>query len=117
MFYQEKGIDVTVFEKENKGGGLMTYGIAAYKVTPEFCNDEVDFITSLGGIEIKYNHELGANISLDQLQQQYDAVFLGIGVGLANQLNIPGEDLEGVENAIDFIYNIRDKSLSQCSGR
>lgn len=105
-----EGIEVTVFEKENKGGGLMTYGIAAYKVTPKFCNDEVDFITSLGGIEIKYNHELGANISLDQLQQQYDAVFLGIGVGLANQLNIPGEDLEGVENAIDFIYNIRDKT-------
>lgn len=104
-----EGIDVTVFEKESKGGGLMTYGIAAYKVTPEFCHDEVDFITSLGGIEIKYNHELGKNISLDQLQQQYDAIFLGIGVGLANQLNIPGEELEGVANAIDFIYHLRDK--------
>ncbi|HET9277496.1 MAG TPA: NAD(P)-dependent oxidoreductase [Flavitalea sp.] len=104
-----EGVDVTVYEKESKGGGLMTYGIAAYKVTPKFCSDEVDFITSLGGIEIKYNHELGKNISLEQLQQQYDAVFLGIGVGLANPLNIPGEDLGGVENAIDFIYNIRDK--------
>lgn len=106
------GIDVTVYEKESKGGGLMTYGIAAYKVTPEFCNDEVNFITSLGGIEIKYNHELGRNISLEQLQQQYDAVFLGIGVGLANQLNIPGENLAGVEDAIDFIYKIRDKGYS-----
>lgn len=104
-----EGIDVTVYEKESKGGGLMTYGIAAYKVTPKFCSDEVDFITSLGGIEIKYNHELGKNLSLEQLQQQFDAVFLGIGVGLANQLNIPGENLEGVKNAIDFIYNIRDK--------
>lgn len=104
-----EGIDVTVYEKESKGGGLMTYGIAAYKVTPEFCSNEVDFITSLGGIEIKYNHELGKDISLEQLQEQYDAVFLGIGVGLANQLNIPGENLQGVENAIDFIYNIRDK--------
>ena len=87
----------------------MTYGIAAYKVTPKFCSDEVDFITSLGGIDIKYNHELGKNLSLEQVQQQYAAVFLGIGVGLANQLNIPGENLEGVENAIDFIYHIRDK--------
>jgi glutamate synthase (NADPH/NADH) small chain len=104
-----EGIDVTVYEKESKGGGLMTYGIAAYKVTPEFCHDEVDFITSLGGIEIKYNHELGKNILLEQLQQQYDAVFLSIGVGLANQLNIPGEDLEGVTDAIDFIYHLRDK--------
>ena len=48
-----EGIDVTVFEKESKGGGLMTYGIAAYKVTPDFCEDEVDFITSLGGIDIR----------------------------------------------------------------
>src|SRR5215203_930780 len=104
-----EGIDVTVYEKESKGGGLMTYGIAAYKVTPEFCQEEVDFITSLGGIEIKYNHELGKQILLDQLQLNYDAAFLGIGVGLANQLNIPGEDLAGVTDAIDFIYNLRDK--------
>ena len=104
-----EGIDVTVYEKESKGGGLMTYGIAAYKVTPEFCHDEVDFITSLGGIEIKYNHELEKQVSLHQLQLNYDAVFLGIGVGLANQLNIPGEELEGVTDAIDFIYNLRDK--------
>src|SRR6476661_9663685 len=86
-----EGIDVTVFEKESKGGGLMTYGIAAYKVTPQFCQDEVDFILSLEGIEIKYDHELGKNISLEQLQQQFDAVYLGMGVGLANKLNIPGE--------------------------
>ena len=104
-----EGIDVTVYEKESRGGGLMTYGIAAYKVTPEFCREEVDFITSLGGIEIMYNHELGRNLSLEQLQQQYDAIFLGIGVGLANKLNIPGEDLSGVEDAINFIYHIRDK--------
>jgi glutamate synthase (NADPH/NADH) small chain len=64
MFYREKEVDVTVFEKESKGGGLMTYGIAAYKVTPEFCQEEVDFITSLGGISIEYNKELGKNLSL-----------------------------------------------------
>jgi len=107
-----EGIDVTVYEKENKGGGLMTYGIAAYKVTPKFCQDEVDYITSIGGIEIKYNHELGKNITLHELQQQYDAVYLGIGVGLANKLNIPGEDLEGVEDAIKFIYDIRTNNYS-----
>jgi glutamate synthase (NADPH/NADH) small chain len=105
----KEGVDVTVFEKESKGGGLMTYGVAAYKVTPQFCQEEVDFITSLGGIEIKYNHELGKDISLGDLQQQYDAVFLGIGVGLANKLNIEGENLEGVEDAINFIYDVRTK--------
>lgn len=104
-----EGVDVTIFEKEPKGGGLMTYGIAAYKVTPEFCEDEVNYITAIGGIEIKYNQELGRNISLADLQKNFDAVFLGIGVGVARQLDIPGENLEGVVDAIKFIYDIRDK--------
>ncbi len=106
-----EGIDVKVFEKESKGGGLMTYGIAAYKVTPVFCEEEVDFITSLGGIDIKYDHALGKDVTLEQLQNDYDAVYLGIGVGLANQLNIPGEELEGVEDAIKFIYDIRTEGF------
>lgn len=104
-----EGIDVTIFEKESKGGGLMTYGIAAYKVTPQFCEDEVNYITSIGGIEIKYNQELGKDITLSQLKKEYDAVYLGIGVGVARQLDIPGEKLEGVVDAISFIYDIRSK--------
>lgn len=102
-----EGIDVTIYEKESKGGGLMTYGIAAYKVTPKFCEDEVNYITSLGGITIKYGQELGKHITLAELKNEYDAVFLGFGVGLARQLNIPGEELNGVVDAIRFIYDIR----------
>jgi dihydropyrimidine dehydrogenase (NAD+) subunit PreT len=108
-----EGIDVTVYEKESRGGGLMTYGIAAYKVTPEFCQEEVDFITSLGGITIEYNKELGKDVSLAELTVQYDAVFLGMGVGLARKLEIPGEAFEGVVDAIEFIYNLRSKSFNQ----
>lgn len=104
-----EGVDVTIFEKESKGGGLMTYGIAAYKVTPKFCEDEVNYVTAIGGIEIKYNQELGKDISLAHLQQDHDAVYLGIGVGVARQLDIPGEELDGVVDAIGFIYDIRDK--------
>lgn len=110
-----EGVDVTIFEKENKGGGLMTYGIAAYKVTPQFCEDEVNYILGIGGIEIKYNQELGKNISLEELQKNYDAVYLAIGVGLARQLEIPGEELEGVEDAISFIYDIREKGYDKVS--
>jgi dihydropyrimidine dehydrogenase (NAD+) subunit PreT len=65
-----EGVDVTIFEKEKSGGGLMTYGIAAYKVTPEFCKNEVDYILSIGGIEVKYEMELGRNISLDELEEK-----------------------------------------------
>jgi len=108
-----EGIDVTIFEKESKGGGLMTFGIASYKVTPQFCEDEVNYILGIGGIEIKYNQELGKNTSLADLQKDFDAVYLGIGVGLARQLEIPGEDLDGVEDAIKFIYDIRDKGFDE----
>ena len=108
----KEGIDVTIYEKEDKGGGLMTYGIAAYKVTPQFCEDEVNYILSIGGIEIKYNQELGKNVSLADLQKNYGAIYLGLGVGVARQLDIPGEDLDGVIDAISFIYDIRDKGYS-----
>lgn len=103
------GVDVTIYEKEQKGGGLMTYGIAAYKVTPAFCEEELEYILSIGGITVLYGQELGANLSLADLQQQYDAVYLAFGVGLARRLNIPGEELTGVVDAIRFIYDIRSK--------
>ena len=106
-----EGVDVTIFEKEKKGGGLMTYGIAAYKVTPEFCEDEVNYILAIGGIEIKYEQELGKDFTLAYLKKNYDAVYLGMGVGVARQLNIPGEKLEGVVDAIRFIYDLRDKGF------
>jgi len=103
------GIEVTIYEKEPRGGGLMTYGIAAYKITPEFCEEELNYILSIGGITIRYEQELGRDITLDQLQQEYDAVYFAFGVGLARRLDIPGEDLPGVVDAIRFIYDIRSK--------
>jgi len=102
-----EGVDVTIFEKEEKGGGLMTYGVAAYKVTPEYCAEELDYILSLGGITIRYGVELGKDLRLEQLREEYDAVFLAFGVGLARRLDIPGEDLDGVVDALRFIYAIR----------
>lgn len=108
-----EGIDVTIYEKEARGGGLMTYGIAAYKVTPESCEEEVNYILSLGGIDIQYNQELGKTISLTELREQFDAVFLGIGVGLTRQLGISGEQLNGVVDAIDFIYGLRNNSFDK----
>jgi len=102
-----EGVDVTIYEREPKGGGLMTYGIAAYKVTPEFCEEEVQYILSIGGITIEYGQALGQNLTLEALQQQFDAVYLAFGVGQARRLNIPGEELEGVVDALSFIYTLR----------
>jgi glutamate synthase (NADPH/NADH) small chain len=72
----------------------------------------VNYITAIGGIEIKYNQQLGKDITLSQLKKDFDAVYLGIGVGVARQLDIKGEKLEGVVDAIQFIYDIRDKGYS-----
>jgi len=108
-----EGIEVTIFEKEAKGGGLMTYGVAAYKVTPEFCQEEVDYILSIGGITIQYGKTLGKDIQLADLQKTYDAVFLGIGVGIARSLDIPGEQMDGVVDAISFIYDLRTNDYSR----
>ena len=108
----KEGIDVTIYEKEAKGGGLMTFGIAAYKVTPQFCEDEVNYITAIGGINIKYNQALGKDITIEELQQNYDAVYLAFGVGLARRLDILGEDLTGVVDAISFIYELRTNNFS-----
>jgi dihydropyrimidine dehydrogenase (NAD+) subunit PreT len=103
------GVDVTIFEKEPRGGGLMTYGIAAYKITPEFCAEELDYILSIGGITVLYERQLGRDLSLSDLRGEYDAVYLGIGVGLVRRLGIPGEELAGVVDAINFIHAIRDE--------
>ncbi|MBK8845101.1 MAG: NAD(P)-dependent oxidoreductase [Bacteroidetes bacterium] len=108
-----EGVSVTIYEKESKGGGLMTYGVAAYKVTPQFCADEVKYILSIGGITIKYNMALGCDITLLQLQQEYEAVFCAFGVGVARALNIPGENLKGVVDAISFIYGLRTKNFEK----
>ena len=102
-----EGVDVTIFEKEEKGGGLMTYGVAAYKVTPEYCAEELDYILSLGGIAVRYGVELGKDLRLEQLRDEYDAIFLAFGVGLARRLDIPGENLDGVVDALRFIYAVR----------
>ncbi len=110
-----QGIDITIYEKESKGGGLMTYGVAAYKATAAFCKAEVDYILSIGGIDVQYNKTLGKDIELADLQQNFDAVFLGIGVGVARNLEIPGENLQGVEDAISFIYKIRTNEYSKIS--
>lgn len=107
------GHKATVFEAKPKPGGLNEYGLAAYKMVDDFAQKEVDFLLSVGGIDIQYNQTLGKNLSLESLRRDYDAVFIGIGLGKCNQLGVPGEDLPGVHDAIEFIEQLRqteDKS-------
>ncbi|MDJ0710820.1 MAG: NAD(P)-dependent oxidoreductase [Woeseiaceae bacterium] len=101
------GHDVVVFNRDDKIGGLNEYGIAAYKTVNDFAQTEVDYILSIGGIEVRTNCTLGTDVMLDELCEQFDAVFLGIGLGRSNDLGIEGEDKDGVVNAIDYIAELR----------
>jgi len=107
------GHDVVVFNRDSKPGGLNEYGIAAYKAIDDFAQTEIDYILSIGGIELRNNSALGADIELSELCENYDAVFLGVGLAHSNDLGVEGEDLDGVINAIEYIAELRqvdDKS-------
>ncbi len=101
------GHDVKVFNRDPRRGGLNEYGIAAYKTVDDFAQREVDWILSIGGIEVEDGVELGNDFSLAALRAAYDAVFLGIGLTMVNDLNIDNEELSGVENATDYIAELR----------
>lgn len=103
------GHDVVIFDSRPKAGGLNEYGIASYKTPDGFAQAEVDYVTAIGGISIELGRALGRDFSIDELKQNYDAVFLGIGLGGVNALRADGEDdrIEGLENAVDFIARLR----------
>ncbi|QCO56804.1 NAD(P)-dependent oxidoreductase (plasmid) [Pseudorhodobacter turbinis] len=104
-----RGHEVTILERRQKPGGLNEYGIASYKAPDDFAAHEVDWLLKIGGITVKTGVELGRDVSLDALRADYDAVFLGIGLGGVNDLRVEGETLEGVRDAVDFISDLRQQ--------
>ena len=107
------GHDVVIFNRDSKAGGLNEYGIAAYKTVDDFAQKELMYILRVGGIKLMNGYELGEQIDILRLMDQYDAVFLAVGLSGANALHIEGEQLDGVVDAIDYIADLRqagDKS-------
>lgn len=102
-----KGHDVVIYDARPKSGGLNEYGIAAYKSVDDFAQKEVDYVLSIGGIEVRNGEALGRDFTLADLSEQYDAVFLGLGLAGVNALRLEGENSEGVEDAVDFIAALR----------
>ena len=101
------GHDVTIFEARKKSGGLNEYGIAAYKSVDDFAAKEVDFVLSIGGIKIEHGMALGKKLKLANLQKDYDAVFLGLGLSGVNALGAKNEDADGIADAVDYISDLR----------
>ena len=101
------GNDVVVFEANARAGGLNEYGIAKYKLPGDFAQEEVAFLLEIGGIEIRTGQALGVNVHLNDLQVQFDAVFLGIGLSASRKLGLTGENAPGLVAAIDYIATLR----------
>jgi len=101
------GHAVSVFEARPKLGGLNEYGVAAYKVAGEIAQREVEYLLAVGNIQVHAGKALGRDISLAQLRRDYDAVFLGAGLGGVNGLGIDESGITGVFDAIGYIETLR----------
>jgi dihydropyrimidine dehydrogenase (NAD+) subunit PreT len=107
-----RGYRITVFDRRELAGGLNTYGIAAYKTRAVDSLREVEMVKSLG-VELRQETEIGRDVSFAQLENDFDAIFIGVGLGETWAMDIPGEDLEGVCGAIEFIERTKVLPFAQ----
>ena len=99
-----KGYDVTIYEAFHRAGGVLLYGIPEFRLAKDIVDYEIEQLKSLG-VKIVCNTVVGRTVDVDELMEDYgyDAVFIGVGAGLPNFLNIPGEDLNGVFSANEYL--------------
>jgi glutamate synthase (NADPH/NADH) small chain len=105
---RREGFAVTIFEKRAVAGGLNSHGVAEYKLQVSDSLREVEFIRSLG-VEIDTGKSIGDDVSLQELEREFDAIFLGIGLGESHLLNLSGEDAPNIIDALRYIeaYKLR----------
>ena len=105
-FLAKKGIKVTIYEKYNYLGGLLVHGIPEFRLEKNIVEKTVQKILNLG-IEVKYNQELGKDVFLDELEKQYDAIFLSVGANKSSKMGVEGEELAGVYGGNELLeYNL-----------
>lgn len=97
----------TIYEKRPLLGGLNTTGIAPYKMRADRSVAEADWVLGIGGVEVKTGVTIGTDVSLEQLEKQHDALFVGLGLGPDTRLGVPGEALAGVHGAVDYIERLK----------
>jgi dihydropyrimidine dehydrogenase (NAD+) subunit PreT len=100
------GYAVTIFEEREHPGGLNSFGIAEYKMRLPIALAEAKMVLDLG-VEVKTGVRVGTDVTMRQLQKDFDAVFVGIGLGGTRRLGIPGEELAGVSDALVFIEHLK----------
>lgn len=109
-YLAEKGYTPTVFEKNEKPGGMLVYGIPSYKLEKDVVAAEIDVIREMG-VDIRCGVEVGKDITLDELRAQgYKAFYIAIGCQGGRKAGIPGEDAQGVMTAVDFLRTVGGNS-------
>lgn len=117
FYLAEKGYKPTVFEKNEKPGGMLVYGIPSFKLEKDVVEAEIDVMRQMG-VEIKCGIEVGKGITLEELRKQgYKAFYLAIGCQGGRKANIQGEDAEGVMTAVDFLRTVGDNQNYPVEGR
>lgn len=104
-FLAMKGYSVEIFESEEKGGGMLRYGIPAYRLPKDILDKEIKNIEKMG-VQIHYSKRLGKDYTVESLKNKYDAVFVAIGAWSASKMGCVGEDAEGVLGGIDVLYRV-----------
>jgi dihydropyrimidine dehydrogenase (NAD+) subunit PreT len=97
----------TIYEKRATIGGLNTTGVAPYKMKADRSLEEAKWILGIGGIEVKTGVSVGDDVSLEELDERHDAVFVGIGLGADSKLGVPSEDLPGIHGAVEWIEKMK----------
>src|SRR5581483_10093255 len=106
------GYEAVIFDANPQPGGLNTYGIAAYKMRASEAVKEIEMIRALG-VEIRNGMTVGKDIAIPELERDYDAIFIGIGLGETEDMRILGEELEGSYDALSFIESTKSKRFDQ----
>ena len=115
-FLSLMGHAVTVFEGRKKLGGMMRYGIPAYRFPRERIDEDIRAILSVGGIEVKYEHKVDT-AEMKQIAEEYDAVYLAIGAQGGKSLKLDGADAEGVMSAVQLLGRIGDDDYPDFTGK
>ncbi len=119
-FLRRSGADVTIYEKQPKLGGITRYGIPDFRLSREIIDKNIEKILSLG-IKVECNKALGKDYNLEDLEREYDAIYLSFGANVSSKMNIPGENLQGVYGGNELLEtsihpNYKGKNIAVSGG-
>jgi NADPH-dependent glutamate synthase beta subunit-like oxidoreductase len=111
------GHKVEIYEKRQSLGGMLRYGIPSYRLPRERLDDDINAILSTGAVTVKKNVDIGKDITIKELKDRYDALYIAIGAHTDKKLGIEGEDLRGVMSAVTMLRGIGDGSMPDFKGK